>query len=402
MRVLCVFGRHAYGDPARGEGYEHANFIAALTRLGHEVQLFDSLDRSAHPDFSALNRGLVEQVERWRPDLVFCVLMHYEIWTETLEVLRSALGAAVLNWGTDDSWKYAQFAPFIAPHVDLYATTSPAALQAAKRDGLENVVLTQWAADDRGATPPLPARECRYPVSFVGAAYGNRRRWVERLAGLGVEVACFGHGWPAGPVATADVRRIARESVISLNFADSGLHWRRGRLFRSRQIKARTFEIPGAGGFLLTESADGLERCYRVGAEVDVFSDEAEAVQKIRRYLDDPEQRDVMARAAHERTLREHTYVQRFQPLLAEALRRKAPRPVGASRDLADAFASHTLPWWLKALSALLATPAMLLFGAKRGRRAARRLLYEISWRVCGAHTYSARGWPGRAFYRES
>lgn len=33
MKILCVFGRHAYGDPARGEGYEHANFLPAFAAL---------------------------------------------------------------------------------------------------------------------------------------------------------------------------------------------------------------------------------------------------------------------------------------------------------------------------------------------------------------------------------
>jgi len=34
--------------------------------------------------------------------------------------------------------------------------------------------------------------------------------------------------------------------------------------------------------------------------------------------------------------------------------------------------------------------------------RAARRLLFEISWRLGGRRTYSAAGLPGRLFYRES
>lgn len=402
MRLLCVFGRHAYGDPERGEGYEHANFIAPLARLGHEVELFDSLERGTHADFAALNRALVERVQGWRPEVLFCVLMHYEVWTETLDVLRSQLGVAVLNWGTDDSWKYAQFAPFIAPHVDLYATTSPAALEAARRDGLGNVVLSQWAASERNLAAPIPAVECRYPVSFVGAAYGNRRRWVDELRLCGVEVACFGHGWPAGAVSTEEVRRIGRESVVSLNFADSGLHWGRGRLFRNRQIKARTFEVPGSGGFLLTQPAEGLERYYAIGSEIDVFSSAEEAARKIRRYLKEPALRDAMARAAHERTAREHTYERRFEPLLAAALQRKAARPATKPLELGEVLARHTHPGWLKVLRALLVAPAVLLFGPERGRRAARRLLYEISWRIWGAHTYSARGWPGRAFYRES
>lgn len=50
MNILCVLGHYAYGDSARGEGYEYVNFIPALQRLGHRVTLFDSLDRNTHGD----------------------------------------------------------------------------------------------------------------------------------------------------------------------------------------------------------------------------------------------------------------------------------------------------------------------------------------------------------------
>jgi hypothetical protein len=37
-----------------------------------------------------------------------------------------------------------------------------------------------------------------------------------------------------------------------------------------------------------------------------------------------------------------------------------------------------------------------------RGPKAARRMLYETNWRLVGAVTYSATGWPGRVFDLES
>jgi spore maturation protein CgeB len=110
-----------------------------------------------------------------------------------------------------------------------------------------------------------------------------------------------------------------------------------------------------------------------------------------------------MARAAHARTREEHTYAKRFAPLLDEALRRKAARPPAAPAAVFEIVAArHPPSWWLRALRALLACPASLLFGGRRGPRAARRLLFELSWRLAGPATYSARGWPGRLFYRES
>jgi spore maturation protein CgeB len=411
VKILFVVGRHAYGDPARGEGYEHANMLPALRALGHEVVLFESFDRTAYPDFAALNIAFVDAVAREAPHVVLLVLQTYELWTETLDLVRAATDVALVNWGTDDSWKYRPFARFVAPHLDCYATTSEEALAAARRDGHENFVLTQWAANDAALAEPLPAARCRHRVSFVGAAYGNRRRWVAGLARHGVAVECFGHGWANGPVSADEVRRIFRESVVSLNFGDSGLQWRGLVPYRSRQIKARVFEVPGAGGMLLTESAPGLDRYYRIGAEIDTFHDAASLASRIRHYLDHPGERDRVARAGHARTRAEHTYGARLDAVLRaacaarERLRPDAPRqPDVAMADarLAQLVAAYRPTAASRLLRAALARPLSLVWGARRGPRAARRLLWELSWRLFGARTYSAAGLPGRLFYEES
>ncbi len=88
-------------------------------------------------------------------------------------------------------------------------------------------------------------------------------RCIARLNEYGIGVSCFGYGWPSGSLAAEKIPQIMRKSIISLNFANS-----RGQ----NQIKARTFEVPGAGGFLLTEYAPGLEKFYSIGKEIDVFS----------------------------------------------------------------------------------------------------------------------------------
>ena len=316
MKTLCVLGEYGYGDPARGLGYEAVNFLPAIRRLGSEIVTIDSWDRTRHCDFAALNFELLAAVRDERPDLIFCVLAGYEVWTETLDLIRACSRAPLVNWGTDDSWKYAQFSRHVAPHVDVWATTSAVAAKVAAMDGLTNFFPTQWAASLDSLAEPLPASQCRYAVSFVGSAYGNRRRWVSSLQSRGIEVACFGHGWEAGPVAADDIPRIYRESVVTLNFGDSGLHLDGVKLHRSRQIKARVFEVPGAGGCLLTEPAEGLEEYYAPGKEIAVFRDSHELARLVRHYLDHPLERDAMARRGNARTRREHTYDHRFARLL--------------------------------------------------------------------------------------
>ena len=56
----------------------------------------------------------------------------------------------------------------------------------------------------------------------------------------------------------------------------------------------------------------------------------------------------------------------------------------------------------MKLLRGLLVLPCSLFWGRERGARAARRMLFELSWRLAGDHTYCAAGWPGRLFYHES
>lgn len=402
MRVLCVFGRHNYGDPARGEGYEYSNFLPALRALGHDVHHFESWDRSEHADFAALNAALLDRVDALRPDLLFCVLMGYEVWTETLRAVRSA-GLPVLNWGTDDSWKYAQFSRFVAPEVDLWATTSHAALTAAGRDGLQNVRSSQWAASGSRTREPLPAAECTYDVSFVGSAYGNRGRWVARLRELGLPVECFGQGWSRGPVSAEHIPELYRSSRISLNFGDSGLQWRGLRPYRSRQIKARVFEVPAAGGCLMTEMADRLDVYYACGSEIETFTDEKDLVARARAILAEPARRDAMAWAGYRRTMAEHLYESRFQPLLEECVSaaREADWPMDRTQFL-QGLACHRTGVGLRALRGLMVRPLQWAWGERRGERAARRLLFELSWRLCGAATYRAAGLPGRLFYRAS
>lgn len=411
MRVLCVLAQHNYGNPLRGEGYEYVNFIPALRRLGHEVLFLDSARRELHSGFEELNRALLQAVESSRPDVVLSVLTYYEIWLETWQILRESGIAATVNWTTDDSWRYRQFSRLVAPAFNAFTTTYPDVFARYRKDGMEHVLLTQWAASAASLKSPLPMSECTIPVSFVGTAHGNRRTWIQALESRGVKVQCFGHGWESGAVAAEKVPQIIRTSVISLNFANSAWTFEGLAPRRSRQIKARNFEVPGAGGFLLTEHVDGLDSYLRPGREVVVFGTPDEAAEKVRFYLENGELRDEIARAGHERVARDHTYDSRLKEVLEFALhqRRIAAPGIHASGSggidwakFESAARAHRTGPGVSAAARALKAACTLFWGRARGPRAARQIVYELSWRLAGARTYSAAGLPGRLFYRES
>jgi spore maturation protein CgeB len=406
MRILCLFGRYAYGNSQRGDGYEYVNFLPALRALSPEVRLFDTFDRAGYRDFADLNAQLVQTVIDYEPDLIFAVFMHYEVWTETLDLIRSHTPTAILHWGTDDSWKFDQFSRFIAPHVDVHASTHAATAAKAAKEGLSNVVQTQWAASTEKLLEPLASEACDIDVSFVGSAYGDRRHWVEGLKARGIAVQCFGHGWDGGAICAGDLQQLYRRSRVSLNFADSGVQLSGASLHRSRQIKARTFEVPGAGGLLLTQSADGLGAYFQTDKEICVYETIDELEAAVRALLEAPARRDSIARAGHARVRREHTYGDRLPPLVAQAMETASKRRQNR-RDLCISMLQpyldqHAAGPILRGLSEAARAGARMVLGRARGGRAVRRAAYEIGWRLGGKRVYRASGWPGRLFFAES
>jgi spore maturation protein CgeB len=394
MKVLCVFGKYQYGDSARGIGTEYAAFVPALERIGHEVIHFDSWKKSRFANYAELNQALLEVVEQERPDIMMTVQRDYEIWLETLQIIQARRDVATISWTTDDSWKYQEVSRFIGTAYHAMTTTYADCVGRYHQDGIPNVLLTQWAANPEILQAPLSASDCQYSVSFVGAAHGDRQQKIAALRSQGIEVNCFGYGWSAGSVEAKEIPKIVRESRISLNFANAykGVN----------QVKARTFEVPGSGGFLLTESAPGLEHSYTDGQELVTFSDIDDLAKKIRYFLENSIERDTIAQAGFMRTQGEHTYDLRMKELLEFALQARdrwlADHPQLPQISFELALKHHQLTLLPRLVRKPLLSVCNLIFGKRRGIRAARRIVFEVSWRLFGIKTFTASGLPGRLF----
>lgn len=402
MKILCALGKYQYGDPARGLSTEYAAFMPALKNLGHDVVHFELWDRRKYSDYAELNHLILKAVDRECPEVLLSVQLQYEIFIETLEAIRRRGNVATICWTTDDSWKYREVSRFIGKYYHAMTTTYPEVVSKYQRDGIYHILSTQWAARSDQLLPPLLSHQCRYPVSFIGEAHGNRKQRVQLLQKQGVPVSCFGYGWPHGPVSADDVPTIMRNSVISLNFANS-----RGR---QNQIKARSFEVPGAGGFLLTEPAQDLEKWYNPDQEIAVFQNDKDLVKKIKYYLSHPDIRDRIAAAGFERTCSDHTYEKRLKLVLSYALHAKAAYmqnpgdqpPMPEIRRGAVYNANRPDSLKMERLSCLirevLVWGCSWIWGHGRGLRAARRIVFELSWRLTGEKAFSRSGWPARIF----
>jgi spore maturation protein CgeB len=76
------------------------------------------------------------------------------------------------------------------------------------------------------------------------------------------------------------------------------------------------FEATGVGTLLITDWKVNLHNMFELGKEVVAYRTPEECVDLIQYYLEHDEEREAIARAGQERTLREHTYYQRMQALV--------------------------------------------------------------------------------------
>lgn len=347
MKILYIALKYDYGVPTRGFSYEHNNFYDSLVKMDggkHEVVYFpfDEVMREVGRD--EMNKQLLETVEKERPDLCFFFLFTDEIKKSTIQHITDSGITLTYNWFADDHWRFSTFSKRWAPVFHWVSTTDSKAPAKYKKEGIENVIKTQWGYNHFSYTRGRAS--LKYDVSFVGQAHSNRRKLVGLLEKAGLQTECWGGGWPNGRVSQEEMLRIFGESRINLNFtmssgtlnkkqfaklffnrrADDTYQLRSPLLWpahaksllidkRRRQIKGRNFEVPGAGGFLLTEAADNIEEYYRDGKEIAVFRDTDELIEKARYYLAHERERATIAEAGYRRTLDEHTYEKRFRAL---------------------------------------------------------------------------------------
>ena len=257
-----------------------------------------------------------------------------------IERISHSGNVRTVNWFADDHWRFESYSRYWAPAFHFVATTDTSAVEKYRRLGFQTVIPTQWGFNPfRYRAQEVP---CDGTVSFVGQVHSRRGDLVRRLESAGIRANCWGRGWSNGRLPFDEMVKLFSRSAINLNFSESSvaigckqlakvvlnrradgsvqLHGLRrikenaATLWSDhpRQIKGRVFEIPGAGGFLLTEVARDLDRYFVPGQEIVTFETPEEMVEKARYYLVHADERERIRAAGHVRAVRGHSYVQRF------------------------------------------------------------------------------------------
>lgn len=285
MKILFIGARSYYG---LSDSFEYLMESGSLTDMGHEVQFV-----------STELPGLIERTEKtaaaFNPD---CIIFHPAL--NEMDMLRFAqLKAPKLVLLADDDWRR-DYGLSLAPYTDFILAN---ALDSAEAYGPKYVPF-QWGVREKWYAVKNPDDERHINVSFIGMNYGYRGELVKRIEHAGIPVNTYGHGWQT-KIPSADMPNIFWHSWISLNTSMSSTG-------EKLQIKARNFEVPASRALLLTEYAPGLEAYYTDGKEAIFWRALDECVDKVLYYLTHRDELATIAQAGYERTLREHTFAQRW------------------------------------------------------------------------------------------
>lgn len=148
------------------------------------------------------------------------------------------------------------------------------------------------------------------------AARDKRLEMMARLAPHGAHV--WGDpGWRALEARGVSYRgRAAHGDELTKIYSAARVQIDIGRIYQSDIITMRVFDVLACGGFLLAEHSEALEACFEVGVELESWRSPEELEQKVAYYLENPNERERIARRGLAAVRDRHRMRQRVHRIL--------------------------------------------------------------------------------------
>lgn len=264
-------------------------------------------------------KNLIKTAQNLRPDVIFFSKVMI-VKPDTLTELRR-LGFRTANWFTDNVY-HQRYKEWFLRNYKYYNYFFIFDFGARNLIGNEsqakNVIYMPMAVEPGAYRLKELTSEDRKKyttnVCFVGALYPERERALNEIKDLGLKIYGW-RGWGKsslagyyhGPLNTIEMTKLYNCAKICINMnlepTCNGVNW-------------KTFEIPAAGGFELTDYRNDLGGLFKIGEELDIFRNPKELREKILFYLKDENLRRQVTQRGKERVLRDHTMNKRVNQLL--------------------------------------------------------------------------------------
>lgn len=264
---------------------------------------------------SNFNNWIASQLLKGEVDLIVTYFSGAEISRSTLLECQK-FGVPIVTFHFDDRLHFKgskigdQYSgPYsVCNAYDTNYTNAPQSLSKYTRRHANAVFMPEAANTDH--FKPI-ATEKKYDVSFIGAKYGRRENFIEKLRELGLSVECFGPGWANGTLTEDQMVEVYNKSWINLGIGFIGDT-------KLTCLKGRDFEVPSCGVVYMTNYSRELELVYDVNKEILTYTSAADCADKINKFLKNKSDLEAIGKRARQAVLSRHTWHHRFQQMLQE------------------------------------------------------------------------------------
>jgi hypothetical protein len=274
-----------------------------LRRLGANVLSKDYRNEVLNLGISGARKEILKIIEDFAPDLVMASFYSdtYELSPEFLREISSQT-SLVIHAGDDEifgTWQTIYF----AQSANAVMTCDYGGRFMYEQLSIPTVYFRSPILD---FLDHVPTAQKSIDVSFIGDCNrGNRSDYILYLRENGIDIETFGSGSENGVVSRMDFLNILCRSKINLNFSGRPIPplilnrepWRA----YFKHLSGRAFEAARMKSFCLSEYCLGLDEMLSIGSEVDVFWDKKELLSKVKYYLANEVEREMIAEKAFDR-----------------------------------------------------------------------------------------------------
>ena len=334
-------------------GYHNPHFLSfceyterAIKSLGHELAVYDYRNwlipgriRDRVPvfhkwDMQRINLNLIAKVKKFQPD-VLLVTGAWTISAETITRLKKETNVVTINWIADFPLMWDSYEK-VGPYYDFFFTSATDALEIYKKAGNTNGYWLPFACDQelhqKITLTEDEWRQYQSDICFIGTCYNERIEILEHLTDF--NVAIWGPGWDkvpeqsslrkfirGGPLQPREWVKALSASKIGLNIL--GYQYDIPGLIvdekECRMTNTRLFELFGCGVLQMVNARADVLTLFKDGEHGCFFKDGKDLKALVKKYLDNPGERERIAQAGQKEVLAKHTYKHRIEEMLSIA-----------------------------------------------------------------------------------
>lgn len=338
MKILIVSMKIESNSKSIAQSVVEDYFEKPISSLGHIVLAYDFMGRYMKIGREAMNLELLETIKLEKPYITLFVPYQNEFIPSIIDEMNNY--TITVGYNFDDTWRIG-YSQLWAGHYRFVTTSATNGIYVWRDRGFSNFIYSPFACNHEVFKKTDDTKI--YDVSFVGGYHPYRAWCIERLRKAGINVNVWGSGWKTGPLNQNDMVKVFNQSKINLNLSNNDSFDLRFVLCLSRplleslrvakktfntflkqdvkiieMVKARHFEINSCGGFQLSYYVEGLEQHFCIGEEITLYQSVDEMVEKVKYFLKNESECEIIANKGYERSLKDHNLTQRFAKLFDE------------------------------------------------------------------------------------